>query len=1330
MNAREKAEGDRYHPNTSLAFVGDGTVEIRTKGKENPERFTFDRIFSDPDTPQASIYSEAAYEAVVNLIEGYNSTIFAYGQTGSGKSFTMFGPNLQDPNNWGIIPRSVAHLFDYIETEADPNVEFTIKASFAEIYLEKVKDLLNPRGAASGASLKVREDPSRGVWVEGLTEHSVQSANEIFELLALGEKCRATSATAMNAVSSRSHSVFMITLVQKSADGSTKSGVMNLCDLAGSEKVQKCLAPDTGVALASGEVVRAAKVTEGVRVLGADGAPRTVVATCSGTAPMYRVAVRGEEELGDAVFECNQAHRLVLRVGSADGPLQVVEAADAAELEAPLFAVRRAVPVWPTETDFAAIVAHSAGSDEVSVELAAADVGAWLVGGDLRYPTTTPHLAAALGCVVGAETGDAHRLVSPSLLTTAYSLRLQVLAGAAGPAKAVAGPTTIVAPSRETAASLVRLARSLGLWTTARQRPGDGDHWCLVLPPCPTAEQVVPLDVAESRIGLFVGFTLSADPDVDTDTDLNPFASSSHFLLPDFTVTHNTEAQGMRLQEAQKINWSLSALGHCINSLTTRKKGEHIPYRDSKLTHILKESLGGNAKTTLLIACSPHKFNLDETISTLRFGARAKMIENEVKINKQRSAAELEAIVDRLTAQLDALRAYVQLLEAALTERDPAFDFEALRAQSLQLAEANREKAKAAGGGAPSSAPAGSSSSSSSSVPLGSSPIVSPFGVGSGGDAAASLASEKEMEALRLQMADVTEDLAATREELDVTVAQLAEVEEELKLQKQRADDVELDSKRRVTEAQSAADKSRADAAEAVAAAEAAAEQVALATTEVAEATERATAAEADAEAAAAQVQAARAAQAAAEEAAAIATNKAAAAERAAAKAEERETAARQEMKAARESLETLQSAVAHGDTELRAARASADESRARIVELNDKLLTIMAQSEEQTAATKTEAADLAARARADAAAEAEQLRARIAEADASRASLAESLEAARAQLTTTMEAASEEVRVAESERDEALEIVADTATQLQTVTRDRDALRSRLAKLESQLADSETRRKGAESDRVDMRRKAAEAASERLKAVKGVTSRDERISALEAELLETKNRCEAFELQRDESLLAYLKMEKRYKDRIAVLMESDKISRRTGGGHVTRSVRGQDSPQRTTESSSSILSPFRIFTSSTAAGPADRPLPTAASLRNPDKAGWLQKQGGFVKAFRRRWFVLKGDSLYYFTTPTTDTPNGAIRLDGAFIQLADEHTNRSHSFGIFHPTRRTFFVAAQSRAEMSQWIEVLQAKIDLLDDMEEDEEEEEFGDDEDEDDFEVTGSAPVYAFG
>lgn len=90
-------------------------------------------------------------------------------------------------------------------------------------------------------------------------------------------------------------------------------------------------------------------------------------------------------------------------------------------------------------------------------------------------------------------------------------------------------------------------------------------------------------------------------------------------------------AEGEALEEAKKINQSLSTLGKVINSIS--KKSSHIPYRDSKLTRLLKESLGGNNKTTLIVNCSMHYSQLDETLSTLRFAKSAKMIQNNVKMN-------------------------------------------------------------------------------------------------------------------------------------------------------------------------------------------------------------------------------------------------------------------------------------------------------------------------------------------------------------------------------------------------------------------------------------------------------------------------------------------------------------------------------------------------------------------------------------------------------------------------------------------------------------------------------------------------------------------------
>ena len=111
-----------------------------------------------------------------------------------------------------------------------------------------------------------------------------------------------------------------------------------------------------------------------------------------------------------------------------------------------------------------------------------------------------------------------------------------------------------------------------------------------------------------------------------------------------------TGAVGETLEEAKKINLSLSTLGNVIHALT--RKAEHIPYRDSKLTRILKESLGGNYKTSLIVTCSPHSYNLDEVISSLWFAKRVKTIKNKVKVNIKYSYEELQKMVYLLNEKL------------------------------------------------------------------------------------------------------------------------------------------------------------------------------------------------------------------------------------------------------------------------------------------------------------------------------------------------------------------------------------------------------------------------------------------------------------------------------------------------------------------------------------------------------------------------------------------------------------------------------------------------------------------------------------------------------
>ena len=105
-------------------------------------------------------------------------------------------------------------------------------------------------------------------------------------------------------------------------------------------------------------------------------------------------------------------------------------------------------------------------------------------------------------------------------------------------------------------------------------------------------------------------------------------------------------ATGATLAEAKKINTSLLALGNCIAALTDASQ-KHVPFRDSVLTRLLQESFGGNCKTTLIVCCSPAEADLSETLSTLRFGARARKVRNFAKVN---AVVDVTALAEQLQA--------------------------------------------------------------------------------------------------------------------------------------------------------------------------------------------------------------------------------------------------------------------------------------------------------------------------------------------------------------------------------------------------------------------------------------------------------------------------------------------------------------------------------------------------------------------------------------------------------------------------------------------------------------------------------------------------------
>merc|ERR1719220_979267 len=195
--------------------------------------YMFDKVLK-PNVTQNQVYDSTAKSIVKDVLSGYNGTIFAYGQTSSGKTHTMEGI-IDDPNMQGIIPRIVNDIFNHIYS-MEENLEFHIKVSYFEIYLDKCRDLLDP----SKVNLAVHEDKDHQVYVQGATERFVSSPEEVFEVIEEGKSNRHVAVTNMNEHSSRSHSIFLINVKQENLENQKKlSGKLYLVDLAGSEKIGK-----------------------------------------------------------------------------------------------------------------------------------------------------------------------------------------------------------------------------------------------------------------------------------------------------------------------------------------------------------------------------------------------------------------------------------------------------------------------------------------------------------------------------------------------------------------------------------------------------------------------------------------------------------------------------------------------------------------------------------------------------------------------------------------------------------------------------------------------------------------------------------------------------------------------------------------------------------------------------------------------------------------------------------------------------------------------------------------------------------------------------------
>ena len=231
-----------------------------------------DHCFSSKD-PNQKVYETVAKRVVLSSLEGYNGTLFVYGQTGSGKTYTMMGsegcteekrrrPTLAPAPAIARSGRSVSPIFrsqsftPVPECEADKGIliyaledlfahvkasrdkTYCLSCCYLEIYNEQVYDLLDFNNEA----LTVNEEPLRGFYVRGISEHAVSRLEEVLKFVENGEANRKYAATAMNHHSSRSHTIFRLNVTsvrtESEEDNSiTTESSLNFVDLAGSERV-------------------------------------------------------------------------------------------------------------------------------------------------------------------------------------------------------------------------------------------------------------------------------------------------------------------------------------------------------------------------------------------------------------------------------------------------------------------------------------------------------------------------------------------------------------------------------------------------------------------------------------------------------------------------------------------------------------------------------------------------------------------------------------------------------------------------------------------------------------------------------------------------------------------------------------------------------------------------------------------------------------------------------------------------------------------------------------------------------------------------------------
>ncbi|KAM7039256.1 kinesin-like protein KIF7 isoform 2-T2 [Acridotheres tristis] len=214
-------------------------------------RFRFAAVLPEA-AGQAAVYRACVQPLLRAFFRGFNATVFAYGQTGSGKTYTIGEASVASINEdeQGIIPRAMAETFRLIDE--NDLIDYTVRVSYLEVYKEEFRDLLQVDTASK--DIQIREDDKGNIVLCGVKESEVEGLDEVLSLLEMGNTAKHTGATHINRQSSRSHTIFTVTMEQRRgagrlplhhrppavpAAGQVLVSKFHFVDLAGSERIVK-----------------------------------------------------------------------------------------------------------------------------------------------------------------------------------------------------------------------------------------------------------------------------------------------------------------------------------------------------------------------------------------------------------------------------------------------------------------------------------------------------------------------------------------------------------------------------------------------------------------------------------------------------------------------------------------------------------------------------------------------------------------------------------------------------------------------------------------------------------------------------------------------------------------------------------------------------------------------------------------------------------------------------------------------------------------------------------------------------------------------------------